>query len=93
MNKSWRMHSEVTGGVIDVREPYPGAVSVTCADGVLYTPSEIRRIEACGLEVSPAMHAMKKVFSGEIVQIRALTPQEKYTKQKYGGDHEHGGIY
>lgn len=40
---------------------------VMTADRVRYTPAEVSRLSVAGVEISLAVHLVKKVFQGEIV--------------------------
>lgn len=41
---------------------------VMTADKVRYSPAEVSRLSVAGVEISLAMHLVKKVFQGEIIE-------------------------
>ena len=45
---------------------------VMTADKVRYTPAEVSRLSAAGVEINLAAHLVKKVFQGEIVEALPL---------------------
>lgn len=70
VNKNaYRMYSEALGMEITVTTHFSD-VSVQTADGVNYLPGEIRRLKASGADVIPSVHFVKKLFEGEIREIR-----------------------
>lgn len=80
----YRMQSASLGIPITVFQERLGDISVETDDGVQYLPSEIKRLQAAGAEVHPAVHELKKAFGGIIEEVHKLTPQEIYTRTKYG---------
>ena len=64
-------HSELLGMKYAVRETPLGAEVMT-EDKVRYTPTEIAVLNAGKIEVGKAVHNVKRLFSGTVMDVRPL---------------------
>ena len=70
MSKPWTYsHSDALAMDYASRpSPIGAGFEVMTADKVRYSPAEVSRLSEAGVEISLAVHLVKKVFMGEIIE-------------------------
>lgn len=78
----YRYFSETLNQEIKIIDEGNSWLSVETADGITYSPIEIKRFLITESEMTKEIHELKKMFAGEIIFIQPFTSKELYLAEK-----------